>query len=132
MVYRGRTTWWKFILYSTTRRWWKRSKRKKKLKILTSKKLITTLQILLAQIKARINSFKLTLLRLGFSGLLADGSGQKIPVSLKSVTHILQWWKLAQSYLTQRRRSKEGPKNIWNTWNIPWVLLTSVFFTENH
>ena len=31
-----------------------------------------------------------------FSGLLTDGK----PPSLKSVTHILQWWNLAQLYLT--------------------------------
>ena len=66
MVYRGRTTWWKFILYSTTRRWWKRSKKKKKFKLLNPDKLVTTLPILLAQTKARINSFKVTLFRLGF------------------------------------------------------------------
>ena len=31
---------------------------------------------------------------------------QKGSPSLKSVTHILQWWKLAQLYLTQRRSKK--------------------------
>ena len=32
--------------------------------------------------------------------------GQKGPLSLKSVTDILQWWNLAQLYLTQRRSKK--------------------------
>ena len=31
---------------------------------------------------------------------------QKGPPSLKSATHILQWWNLAQLYLTQRRSKK--------------------------
>ena len=41
-----------------------------------------------------------------FFGLLKDGWGQKRPLSLKSVTHILQWWNLAQLYHTQRRSKK--------------------------
>ena len=34
------------------------------------------------------------------------GGGQKGPHSIKSVTHILQWWNLAQLYLSQRRSKK--------------------------
>ena len=34
-----------------------------------------------------------------FSGLLTD-RGTKMPTSIKSVTHILQWWNLARLYLT--------------------------------
>ena len=43
----------------------------------------------------------LTLFRMGIfgAGLLMDGGGKRSP-SLKSVTHILQWWNLAQLYLT--------------------------------
>ena len=48
----------------------------------------------------------LTLFRMGFSGLLTDGGDQKGLPSLKSVPHILQWWNLAQLYLTQRRSKK--------------------------
>ena len=47
------------------------------------------------------------------------------PNSLKSVTHILQWWNLAQLYLTSGRS-----KNIQITWHIPLVLLTSAFFHQ--
>ena len=32
--------------------------------------------------------------------------GQKGPLSLKSVTHILQWWNLTELYLTQRKSKK--------------------------
>ena len=35
-----------------------------------------------------------------FRGCLRVGGGKKPPSSLKTVTHILQWWKLAQLYLT--------------------------------
>ena len=35
-----------------------------------------------------------------------EGGGQKGPLSLKSVAHILQRWNLAQLYLTQRRSKK--------------------------
>ena len=50
------------------------------------------------------------------------GGGKKCP-SLKSVTHILQWWNLAQLYLSQRKSKK-----YMNHVTHPWVLLTSVFF----
>ena len=40
-----------------------------------------------------------------FSGLLVDGVVEKAP-SIKSVTHILQWWNLAELYLSQRRFKK--------------------------
>ena len=43
--------------------------------------------------------------------------------SLKSVAHILQWWNLAQLYLT-----KERPKKCINHVKQPWVLLASTFF----
>ena len=42
---------------------------------------------------------------------------------LKSGTHILQWWNLAQLILP-----KEDPKSIWITWHSPWVLLRLAFF----
>ena len=38
-----------------------------------------------------------------FRGCSRMGGSQKGPTSLKSVTHIPQWWNLAQLYLTQRR-----------------------------
>ena len=34
------------------------------------------------------------------------GAGPKRPPSVKSVTHILQWWNLTQLHLTQRRSKK--------------------------
>ena len=52
----------------------------------------------------------LTLFRMGFFGAACwwgRGGGFKKAPSLKSVTHILQWWNLAQLYLTQ-----EDKKNI--------------------
>ena len=42
----------------------------------------------------------LTLFRWAFLGLLTDGGDEKDPTCLKYVTHILQWWNLAQVYLT--------------------------------
>ena len=47
----------------------------------------------------------LTLSVWAFFGLLMDG-GQKFSPSLKSVTHILQWWNLAELHLTERRSKK--------------------------
>ena len=41
-----------------------------------------------------------------FSGLLMDWGGTKRAPSLKYVLHILQWWHLAQLYLTQKRSKK--------------------------
>ena len=41
-----------------------------------------------------------------FRGCSMMGGGKKAPPSLKSVTHTLQWWNLAQLYLTQRRSKK--------------------------
>ena len=67
----------------------------------------------------------LTLFRMYIFGLLTDGGGgTKRPPSLKYLTHILQWWNLAQLHLTI-----EDPKKIWITWHTPWLLLTSVFFS---
>ena len=43
--------------------------------------------------------------------------------SLKSVTHILQWWNMVQFTL-----SKEDSKHTWITWYTSWVLLTQAFF----
>ena len=48
----------------------------------------------------------LTLFRMGFFGAAHRLGGQKGPPSLKSVTHSLQWWNLAQLYLIQRRSKK--------------------------
>ena len=42
----------------------------------------------------------------GWSRMWGCGGGAKRPPSLKSATHILQWWNLAQFYLTQRRSKK--------------------------
>ena len=54
-----------------------------------------------------MDSLTLTMFRMGFFGAAHGwGWGQKGPLSLKSVTHILQWWNLAQLYLTQRRSKK--------------------------
>ena len=44
--------------------------------------------------------------------------------------------KLCYTYPTMMKLGsytlpQEDPKNIWITWRIPWVLLTSAFFTEN-
>ena len=53
--------------------------------------------------------------------------GQKAsPPSLKSVTHILQWWNLAELYFTQRR-SKNYMNYVTLTLS-PWALLPSAFF----
>ena len=49
--------------------------------------------------------------------------GQECLPSLKPVTHILQWWHLAQLYLTYRRS-----KNIWITWHNSCVLPIPSFF----
>ena len=57
-----------------------------------------------------------------FLGLLTYEGDQKGP-SLKSITCILQWWNLAQLYLTLRRSKK-----YMNYVTHPWVLLRSVFF----
>ena len=61
----------------------------------------------------------LTLFRMGIF-MAAHGWGdQKGPPSLKSVTHILQWWNLAQLYLTYRRSKRiyesrdTPPKFYW-------------------
>ena len=50
----------------------------------------------------------LTLFRMGFFGAFCrlGGGAKKAPPSLKSVTHILQWWNLAQLYFTQTRSKK--------------------------
>ena len=48
----------------------------------------------------------LTLFRMGFFGAAHGWGVAKRPPSLKSVTHIIQWWNLAQLYLTQRRSQK--------------------------
>ena len=49
----------------------------------------------------------LALFRMGFFGAAHGwGGGAKRPPSLKSVTHILQWWNLAQLCLTQGRSEK--------------------------
>ena len=42
----------------------------------------------------------LTLFRMGVFGAAHGWVGQIVPPSLKSVTHILQWWDLAQLYIT--------------------------------
>ena len=47
----------------------------------------------------------LTLFRMGIFGA-AHGSRGKMAPSLKSVTHMLQWWNLALLYLTKRRSKK--------------------------
>ena len=60
-----------------------------------------------------------------FRGCSRMAGGQKGPPSLRSVTHIRQWWKLAQLYLT-RRRSKKYMNHVTH----PWVLLTSAFFHQ--
>ena len=63
-------------------------------------------------------AIELTLFRTGLLGAVHGwGGGSKkplprTPTSLKSVTHILQWWNLAQLYLTSSRS-----KNIWITWH---------------
>ena len=44
--------------------------------------------------------FPLILLGMGVLGILTDVEGGKKGPSLKSVTHILEWWNLADLYLT--------------------------------
>ena len=51
-------------------------------------------------------------IQMGFLGA-GHGWGEKGSPSLKSVTHILHWWNLAQLY---------------PTWHTFWVLQTSAFF----
>ena len=48
----------------------------------------------------------LTLFRIGLSGAAHERNGAKRVPSLKSVIHILQWWNLEKSYLTQRISKK--------------------------
>ena len=49
----------------------------------------------------------LSLFRMGFfRAAQGRGGGDQRPPSLKSVTHIIKWWNLAASYLTQRRSKK--------------------------
>ena len=49
----------------------------------------------------------LNLFRMGFFGAAYGWEGAKSPPpNLKSVTHILQWWNLAQLYVTYRRLKK--------------------------
>ena len=57
---------------------------------------------------ACFGEFTLILFRMGFFGAAhgCGGAGPKSPHSLKSVTHIPQWWHWAQLYLTQRRSIK--------------------------
>ena len=62
---------------------------------------------------------------MGFFGALTVGGGVFAPPSLKPVTHILQWWNLAQLYLTLWRSRK-----YINHVTHPWVLLTSAFFNQ--
>ena len=71
----------------------------------------------------------LTLFRMDFLGLLTDGkgSGQKGPSSLKSVAHILQWWNLAQLYITYGRSKK-----IYKSYDTPLDFCWHQhFFTGN-
>ena len=63
-------------------------------------------------------------------GLLGAGhgseKGKKLPPSLKSVTHILQCWNLAQLYLSWRRSKK-----YMNQVTQPLSSAASAFFTGN-
>ena len=63
----------------------------------------------------------LTLFRMGFFGA-AHGWGGEV----KPVTHILQWWNLAQLYLTQRR-CKKYMNHVTNPLNSADI---SIFSTE--
>ena len=70
--------------------------------------------------------FVLILFRMGLFGV-AHGWGAKRPPSLKSVTHVLQWWNLAQLYLTLRESKKiyePRDKPLHFCWH-------QHFFTEN-
>ena len=70
----------------------------------------------------------LTLFRMGFFGAAHGwGGGKKAPTSLKSVTHMLQWWNLAQLYLTQRR-SKKYMNHVTHPLEFCWH---QHFFTAN-
>ena len=58
------------------------------------------------------------------SRMEAGGGGQTGPLSIKSVTHILQWRTLAViPYLKKVQK-------IWITWHTPWVLLKYAFFHQ--
>ena len=52
------------------------------------------------------------LFRMGLFGAAHgwESCQKSLPHFLKSVTHILQWWNLAQLY--QKEEPKEEPKNI--------------------
>ena len=74
------------------------------------------LQVTILLIVGALTSLDLNPIQDGlFRGCLRMGEegGAKRPLSLKSVTHILQWWNLVQLYLTG---------------HITWVLLTSALF----
>ena len=62
-----------------------------------------------------------------FRGCSRMGGGKKAPTSLKSVTHMLQWWNLAQLYLTQRR-SKKYMNHVTHPLEFCWH---QHFFTAN-
>ena len=66
------------------------------------------------------------LIQVGIFGA-AHGWGRrtKRPLFLNSVTYILQWWNLAQLFLSYRRC-----KNMWIAWHTPCYLLTLSFFHQ--
>ena len=77
-------------------------------------------------LKRKLNHLAKRLAKWAFLGLFTDGEWRaKRPPSLKSVTHILQWWNLAELYLSQRQSKK-----YINHMTHPWVLLTSAFFHQ--
>ena len=64
-------------------------------------------KVILSCLKINLKlSHILTLFRMGFFGATHGWGRPKRPPSLKSVTHILQWWNFDQLYLTQRRSRK--------------------------
>ena len=105
---------------------WRLFKRFISLKYFTSKDYWNLL--FLVKYLTSFNSSKmlLTLFRMGFFGgcsRMGGGGAKRIP-SLKSVTHILQWWNLAQVYLVQRR-SKEYMNHVTHPLSSAHIIIFS-------
>ena len=66
----------------------------------------------------------LTLFRMGIFTAANGWRGTKKAFSLPKICHTYPTMMRLGSYTLP----KEDPKNIWITWQTPWLLLTSAFF----